>query len=952
MRSSLSGCLLASLVLAAAPSAPVLAVDGAVVVKVYRAEAIFRDRDTVFGTQQDFYPRLSFVGGPSAEGPVLDGKDLADWGPDGFTLTKTVPISVRTVGVQVALFDDDNTSEDDLFDINPGAGSTIDLEFDTCTMTWTAPGIPGPQGPGVPPEIAGPSVDSAHIWFEVATADRRAFTVNDVAIAGAAPVQAVFGPTRVVAGKPLAFRVDLTSTFGADIVAPVTVTLKDNATGGERSETRTLSVPAAGATAYFFDGTGSESPYIPGRNDANPYLEYSVSVDFPESEPPDIDPKFAGCYAANNHVDGRRIPIVVTTDPYVVYQRWDWGGPGMHAPASWIGEADLTGFRDHEEMFRAASWPLAALNPRNAARSEIGQTEAILLTAPFGPASATSTLGVAGAAASVAGIDRLVLVTRPGWFAQNAAAGADVVAGAIGISLGEYGRHAVIAEDTYYGVAVHELGHTYELSRHSCSTGGLAESVMDSGCRDEYKHAAADGRIYPGLGLDLSGTIYPAGYVSTWDGLTCPPTTPGALEVCAANIMDLVPPIAFQNWIDNLATESLTSDLKPFLDPELINLTGWVHANGGLAGAGTPMVFDGGLTYSYHFDGTPDLPQPPISGSTAGSGPFSGGGPFAIRLNTGQGSFTYRFRPEFRVEGQDLEYAWFSFNVPWHPAVQQVELYVPTDVEHTDCESPPCGICEIPPCATDEDHLVFARPKSALKPIVSTIRAGLDSAPTLAGPQPEPPTIGPGHDVVLAWDPADGDSPDLRSAVLLDKAPGSGGPLGWLPVDIEIQGNTLRIAHDRLQDSPGEYIARVAVSDGVNGVTYTSPDKVFRICNYTNGGVEICNGIDDDCDGLVDETPLINDQPWLTVDTAGLSWTPRCGAPGYDAAYGKLAELLVFGDHRSAICLGSTMTATSLPFTDNPSPGAGYWFLVRVAHETWNDGTEVTDRDPALLACP
>lgn len=79
------------------------------------------------------------------------------------------------------------------------------------------------------------------------------------------------------------------------------------------------------------------------------------------------------------------------------------------------------------------------------------------------------------------------------------------------MSLAEWARHAVIAEQGFSEVVAHELGHTFQLSQCTCSTGGAGETIFLAGCRDEYNHSATDGRPYLGSGYDVLGQVYPTG---------------------------------------------------------------------------------------------------------------------------------------------------------------------------------------------------------------------------------------------------------------------------------------------------------------------------------------------------------------------------------------------------------------------------------------------------------
>jgi len=97
---------------------------------------------------------------------------------------------------------------------------------------------------------------------------------------------------------------------------------------------------------------------------------------------------------------------------------------------------------------------------------------AILIAIPLGTLSAlkeNTWLDHAVRVAAIAGIDRLVLSVRKGWFSDNAFRHQFCPSTAIGLSLGPFAPRAVLAEDGYFGVSTHELGHTYNLSQHACS---------------------------------------------------------------------------------------------------------------------------------------------------------------------------------------------------------------------------------------------------------------------------------------------------------------------------------------------------------------------------------------------------------------------------------------------------------------------------------------------------
>jgi hypothetical protein len=367
----------------------------------------------------------------------------------------------------------------------------------------------------------------------------------------------------------------------------------------------------------------------------------------------------------------------------------------------------------------------------------------------------------------------------------------------------------VIAEQGYSEVATHEQGHTYQLSRRTCSTGGLGEAIFGAGCRDEYNHAASDGRPYKGSGYDVLGQVYPTGSGGA----------AGTREVLnITNFMDTTGPRdgqPYDRWIDNLSYDWLSEQLRSPQDPALISLSGYVQVPGGLDQP-TGSAVAGKLLPSFRYDGLPDAPA-----AAPGDQRGTGEGQFFVRLVTAQGSRIYRFAPQFKLEGHDTgDYGFFSFAVPWDPATTAIELVGP---------GKPSDIGQPQGTLTVLD----ARAISQAAPTVTKLRAAAGKLPDLGGPQLNPPTIKPGEKIVVAWDQHDADTPGADLVAMLYLIPPkSAGNLSTvasaIPIAINLVGGQATLAASQFAALPGDYGARIMVTDGVNTTTFETP-KLFSV---------------------------------------------------------------------------------------------------------------------------
>lgn len=998
MRMTLRATITALLVLTAG-LAGADADDGTLKVLIHEANVLKKNNDAAFSEQQDLYVYSSIDYFPILiHAAKISNRDHASWNPPGYD-EKLVPgKNQRYFDLYFELWDDDfqclGCGDDDDFDISrqngpppplinnhlvPGAylsiptGGFPHVNYDVCTgrMEVKAP-ISGPWIPigANKVELNGENTSSGTFnnWAKLRIEVQREpsnWLPEDVAIDSAEIVQSVYGAAKAVHDKETSLIVRISSTYPFSISAPIIGQLTDGITTAV--DTRTILInggtPAQpGQTLVaLFDGS-TAPPYRPQKSFVAGTGKVSgwAQIDYQETISPNAPPQLMDCANENNIAVATDLPLMHSSDLLTLYQMFDY-----EEDLSFITSQQHTDMFNREEQLRIASWPLAALNS-SPTYNQSWWNHGSGSFCPFEPFCA---LLYANKTAALAGIDRWVLAVRNGWFGQNAFRHQFIAQGSIGYSLGTFAPHAVLAEDGFFGVAVHELGHTYALSQRQCSNGGILNL-----CFDEYTHPFSDGRPYEALGYDVragafpSQAIYPNGYHATqmdWPGIVCPSAAPQGRDICAANIMDSSPSAGYRTWLDAFSFHYLLEDALPHSDPPVVHVAGFVRLPAGIGDPTMPPLLEGTLIpFSYQFMGVEDFREAPLSPMGED---FSGVGPFRIRLVTPSGVRDYRFDPRMLDDpGRSDLVAPFGVNVPWDPTTMEIHLIGPVDLREERCRAAFCP---------GNEMILAGLAVTPMPPRASDLRAGRDAAapPPMPGMPPPAPTIGPGHSAVVSWEASDVDSPELRSTLILvgsDAAGGGAGPI--VPIALDIQGNSFTIPHDRMAGTPGSYAGRLFVSDGVNtSELYQGP--LFTICNLANGGVEICNGLDDDCDGIVDNgvgpgpvsSVALNPQPLPPGGGAAsplLDWMAEPLATAYDVVYGDVQALLdTGGDFTTAVlgCLAEDLTGTSVEINPGPTGGQAFFFLVRggncIGPGTWNEvnpGPTGADRDPGINASP
>jgi hypothetical protein len=150
-----------------------------------------------------------------------------------------------------------------------------------------------------------------------------------------------------------------------------------------------------------------------------------------------------------------------------------------------------------------------------------------------------------------------------------------------------------------------------------------------------------------------------------------------------------------------------------------------------------------------------------------------------------------------------------------------------------------------------------------------------------------------------------------------------------------------------------------------SGATSCVSGSVHDSCVPGTPTTEICNGIDDNCDGIIDNAAPLTVPADLNVAMSGttgtaLSWSTVSGASAYDVLRGDAGTLVSSGGNFSqavTACLADNMAGLNTTDATVPQAGAAFFYLLRAVNcggGSWEAGdpAQVAPRGPSIAASP
>jgi hypothetical protein len=167
-----------------------------------------------------------------------------------------------------------------------------------------------------------------------------------------------------------------------------------------------------------------------------------------------------------------------------------------------------------------------------------------------------------------------------------------------------------------------------------------------------------------------------------------------------------------------------------------------------------------------------------------------------------------------------------------------------------------------------------------------------------------------------------------------------------------------------------EGYASVATACGVGacartGTTSCVGGSVHDSCAPGAPATETCNGVDDNCDGIVDNAAPMTAIADLNVTLSGtsgtaLSWPAVSGASAYDLLRGDAGTLVSTGGNFGqavTTCLDNNMAGLNTTDAAVPQPDAAFFYLLRAVNcggGSWESGdaAQAAPRNPSIAAAP